>query len=252
MNNKKLLQIVIPVIISLAFISPTSLADNHSPQVLSETWVMTPKTGQSEDMLNGIKKHSDYREKLEDPRAWRFYSPILGNQLDKLAIRTFGFSWADMDTYNEWVSKNDAQKNFNMNVDKYVSNYEHYISVIDTDNSDWGPEVKYRYVGMTSYVVKPGHRTAIERDKKIMSDAAKAKNWPFNWEWSDSVTGRDMLMLAVPYKDWASMAPPETTFAEVIVNHLGDEAEAKKLFERWSSHFSSTEYNVWALREDMM
>jgi len=251
MNNKKFIQIVIPVILSLAIMSPATFADNHSAKVLAETWVITPKIGQSEAMLAGIKKHRDYRENLEDPRAWRFYSPILGDQLDKVAIRTFGSSWADMDTYREWSTKNDSQQNFNMNVDKYVSNYQHYISVIDAENSDWGPEIKYRYVGVTSYTVKNGHRAAIEQDKKIMSDAAKAKNWPFNWQWSDSVSGKDTLMLAVPYKDWGSMAPPETTFAQVLAKHLGNETEAKTVLERWSSHFTATEYNVWGLREDM-
>ncbi|MFQ3206144.1 MAG: hypothetical protein ACI9IT_000278 [Glaciecola sp.] len=252
MNNRKLIQIAIPVILSLAFISPATFADNHSPQVLAETSVITPKVGQSEAMLAGIKKHRHYRVKQEDPRAWRFYSPILRDQLDNLAIRSFGFSWAAMDTYREWRFKNDTQKNFNMNVDKYVSDYQHYISIIDAENSDWAADVKYRYVGVTSYMVKPGHRGAIEQDKKIMSDAAKAQKWPFNWQWSYNLSSRDTLTLAVPFKDWGSMAPPETTFAQVLTKHLGNETEAKQVLERWSSHFSATEYNVWGLREDMM
>ena len=252
MNNNCFVRVVMPVIISLLLVSPATLADNHAPQVLSENWVMTPKDGKSEDLQDGIKKHNKYREMLEEPRKWQFFSPVLGNQLDKLAVRSFGFSWADMDTFLKWSSKNDSQKDFNKNVDKYVSSYEHYMSVIDTKNSHWGPEVKYRYVGVTSYMVKSGHRAAIKQDKKILSDAAKEKSWPFNWVWSDSVSGRDILQLAVPYQNWSNMAPPETTFAEVLAKHLGDEAEAKKILERWTSHFSATEYNIWVLREDMM
>ncbi len=252
MNNTRLIQLVMPVILSLILLSPVTFADNHSPQVLSETWVMTPKVGHSADMRDALKKYSEYRKTLEDPREWSFYSPILGNRIDLVAVRSFGFSWADMDSFREWRSKNDSQKNFNENVDQFVSSYGHYMSVIDAKNTHWGTEVKYRYVGVTSYMVKAGHRTAMEADKKLFSDAAKANDWPFNWEWSDSVSGRDTLQLAVPYQSWANMAPPETEFAALLAKHLGSEAEAKIVLERWTSHFSSTEYNVWGLREDLM
>lgn len=251
MNTKRLIHFVLPTILSLCIVSPLAFADNHTPQVLSETWVLTPKNDKFEDMRGGMKKHLEYIKKLKEPRVWRFYSPVLGNQLESIAVRSFGFSWADMDVYRDRSTKNDSQKSFNEKVDIHVSNYEHYMSVIDTSNSNWGPDVKYRYVGVTSYMVKLGHRAAVEADKKLLSDAAKAKNWPFNWEWADSVSGQDMMQLAVPYQNWANMAPPEITFAEILTKHLGDEAEAKKVLERWSSHFSSISYNIWALHEDM-
>lgn len=252
MNNKYLIRLFIPVILSLTLLTPLTFADNHSAQVLSESYIMTPKEGKSEEFGVAIKKYAKYRDTLEDPRSWRFYSMVLGSRTDEISVRSFGFTWADMDSYREWGSKNDAQKNFNENVGIYIADSGHYMSVIDTQNSHWGPEVKYRYVGVTSYMVKAGHRQAMEMDKKILSDAAKSKDWPFNWEWADSVSGRDMLQLAVPYNSWADMAPPETTFSEILVKHLGSEAEAKEILERWTSHFSTVDYNVWALREDLM
>ncbi|MFT5712540.1 MAG: hypothetical protein ACI9DQ_000945 [Glaciecola sp.] len=50
----------------------------------------------------------------------------------------------------------------------------------------------------------------------MRSDAAKAKNWPVNWQWSHHVNANDTLMLSVPYKDWDSVAPPEIAFAQVL------------------------------------
>ena len=199
-----------------------------------------------------LKKHVQHRKELKDPREWRFYSRVLGDDLDQIAIRSFGFGWQGMDSYQDWSKEKNPQKHWNKYVDKYVANYQHYMSVIDTENSHWGPDVEYKYVGLTSYKVKMGHWTAVNEDKKIMSDAAKAQNWPFNWSWAENVSGQGNLSLAVPFENWASMAPAEMKFSEVLAKHLGDADKAKELFERWSSHFESTSYDIYVLGDDLM
>ncbi len=247
--NKKIFLPLLTSLLGFILVVPASLAE---PQVLAESFVFTPKTDKVEEFEKALKKHAKHRNELEDPWKWRMYSPVLGDDLDKIAVRTFGFGWADKDTYREWSMKKNPQKHWNKNVDKYVANYAHYMSVIDKENSHWGPDVEYKYVGVTTYKIKMGHRSAVNEDKKIMSEAAKANNWPFNWEWSEAVSGSGVLMLAVPYKNWASMEPGETKFAEVLAKHLGSEDKAKEMFERWSSHFESVGYDLYALRDDLM
>jgi hypothetical protein len=251
MNNKCFIRLAITVLMSLTLLSPLSFADDHTKEVLSETWSMTPKEGMAGDMQDGMTKHGKFRDTLKETREWRMYTPVLGNRLDTLAVRSFGFGWEDLDKFREWSAKNDSQKNFNENVDPYVHSYGHYLAIVDTKNSNWGPQVEYNFVGVTSYMVKIGHRQMMEADKKILSDAAKSKDWAMNFMWEESVSGHDLMQLAVPYKNWADMAPPETAFAEMLAKHLGSEAQAKEVLERWSTHFSSISYDIWALRDDL-
>ncbi|GAA0858977.1 hypothetical protein [Aliiglaciecola litoralis] len=246
MNNKQFSRLIMPLLASLLLTSPFAMADNHSPQMLAEMWVMTAKDGQAPSLMEAMKKYDADSRKLDNPRDWHMYTPVFGNHLNMIAVRSFGFSWPDMDSYQAWRTEHNMQQKWNTDVHQFVANYGHYLSVVDTENSHWGPEVKFRFVGVTNYKVKMGHWQAMEKDKKTLSDAAKAQKWPFNWEWAKSVSGESMLMLAVPYENWAAMAPPETTFTDVMTKHLGSEEEAKKVLERWTSHFEKTSYDLWA------
>lgn len=250
--NKRTYQLsTVAILLNLMLFLPASLAQDKSPELLAETWVVSPKAGQSEDLEEAIKKHTAHRDKLNDPRSWQIYSPVLGNNLDSILIRSSGFSWAQMDEYRDWSDKKDPTKHWNKYADPQISNYGHYLSVLDSANSNWGPEVKYRYVGLTTYTLKLGHQAAMSKDRKLFSDIAKANNWPYSWDWSDSVSSGD-IYLAVPYQNWAGMAPPDETFAKLLGKHFGDEAKTKETLQRWVSHFESIDYNVYALRSDLM
>ena len=121
MNNKCFILLAITVLMSLTLLSPLSFADDHTKEVLSETWSMTPKEGMAGDMQDGMTKHGKFRDTLKETREWRMYTPVLGNRLDTLAVRSFGFGWEDLDKFREWSAKNDSQKNFNENVDGNVN-----------------------------------------------------------------------------------------------------------------------------------
>lgn len=147
------------------------MAESKSPEIIAESWAMTPKSSKSGDFQVALKDHSKHRAELKDPRKWDLYSQILGNNMDTVIARSFGFTWADMDAYASWAQ---------------------------------------------------------------------------------AVGGEGNMSLAIPYKNWAAMAPPEQEFNEMMAKHLKSEKKAKKVFERWQSHFESVEYNVYVLRTDLM
>lgn len=252
MNKRNHHLLSVFVLLHLMLLVPAALAVDKSPEVLAETWVVNAKTGKLQELEQAIAKHTAHRVTLKDPRTWQIYTPVLGNNLDAILIRSSGFTWAQMDEYREWTIEKAPTEHWNKYADPQIKHYEHYLSVEDTANNNWGPEVKYRYVGLSTYVLKPGHRAAMNKDRKLFSDVAKAKNWPFNWDWSDAVSGNGDIYLAVPYQNWASMAPPDETFAEMLGRHLGDEAKTQETLQRWSSHFESIDYNIYALRTDLM
>ncbi|NMH59137.1 hypothetical protein [Alteromonas ponticola] len=233
------------------------MADQHGSkgakqEMLAEMWVMVPKAGKMQELEAAMREHVKFRRSKQDSREWHFYSPVLGHKLDRIAVRANGFTWKDMDTYRDWTMKEGINQHWEETAGDLVDHYHHYISVEDHENSNWGPEVEYRYVGVTSYVPKLGHRGAIEKDMKTMVEAAKAQEWPFHWAFSEGISGRGELMLAVPYENWEAMAPPEPQFMQVLSTHLGSESDAQKLMESWVSHFEEITYNIWALRSDLM
>lgn len=233
------------------------LADEHQSkgadqEMLAEMWVMVPKAGKMQELEEAMREHVKFRRANQDPREWHFYTPVLGHKLNRIAVRANRFTWKDMDSYREWTMKQGINKHWEETAGQYVDHYHHYLSVEDDENSHWGPDVKYKYVGVTSYTPKLGHRSAIEEDMKMMVNAAKAQQWPYNWAFSSEVGGRGELTLAVPYDNWGAMAPPEQTFAELLVKHMGDEDKAGALLERWAGHFEEISYNIWALRSDLM
>jgi hypothetical protein len=240
------------VLLVMALVVPSAIAEEKLPEVLAEAWVMVPMQGKSADLDMNIKKHVAHRAELADPRQWNLYSPVFGDNLNVVIARSFGFTWADMDTYRDWNIQKKPAEHFNEFVQPTTQNIEHYLSVIDMANSHWGPDVEYKYVGVSSYRVKMGHQGAMQEDIKLFSDVAKSSNWPYNWSWAQSVTGKGTYSLAVPYKNWAAMAPPEQKFSEMMAKHLGSEEKAKEVFDRWQSHFDSITYDVYALRSDLM
>ncbi len=234
----------------LAFI-PSAFAQVKAPEMLAETWVMTPKAGAGAELEKALKKHTAHRNKLEDPRDWQVFSQVLGNDLGSILVRSSGFTWADMDSYEAWSRDKNPQKHFNEYVDPAVSNYGHYLFTMDIANSHWPEGTEYNFVGVTTYVVKAGHYAAMKKDLKLMSDAAKSPDWPYNWLWYESVSDGD-LSLAVPFNNYADMAPAEQTFREFLTKTMESKEKADELIGSWMSHFESTQYMVYRHRKDLM
>lgn len=237
--------------------SASVVADQHKEgkaekEMLAEMWVMVPKEGKQQALEDAIKEHVKFRESKNDTRDWHIYAPVLGSKLDRIAVRANNFTWADMDTYRDWSMNQGVSENWQQTAGQYVDHYHHYLAIEDRENSHWGPDVKYKYVGVTSYQPKLGHRSAINEDIKTMSDAAREQNWPYNWAFSTALSGQGEINLAVPYENWGAMAPPEMEFMEVLSTHMGDEDKAKELMKRWAGHFEKVEFNVWELRTDLM
>lgn len=231
----------------LIMLSPLVLAKES----LSESWIMDLKDGKAMEFEQAFKTHVAHRAELKDPRSWRVYVPVLGDELDRYVIRSCCFGWQGLDEYRQWTKDKNPMTDWQQNVDILVDKYEHYLSVVDEDNSQWADEVKYQFVGVTHYKVKQGHWQAMEADKKMLSEAAKTQKWPYSWSWGASVGGEGSITLAVPYQSYAQMEAPEPGFAKMLATHLGDEDKAKEVLQRWSSHFDSTHYALYEWREDL-
>ena len=61
-----------------------------------------------------------------------------------------------------------------------------------------------------------------------------------------------MIMVAVPYENYADMAPPEKTMYEFLLENSDmDAEELDATFQAFGSGFSSSDYTVWQSRPDL-
>jgi len=223
---------------------PVKAEENKLEKNISNVWVFVPKLGQSAEFEKAFKKHVAYRKSMNDPRTWRVYQADMGPHMNAYIVRACCESWSDLDDYRQWNIESKASENWIENVSKYIAHFERNRSEADLENSHWP-------VGVNSYKLKLGHFKALAKDKKILSDAAKKENWPYNWFWDDSINGKLEMNLAIPYVNYGAMTPPEIKFSEMLAKHLGSEEKAKEVLKRWPSHFKSISYNIYVLREDL-
>lgn len=80
---------------------------------------------------------------------------------------------------------------------------------------------------------------------KAMSKVAHDHKWPDSWSWSYPVTGDTDVNLAVPFANYADMAPSDESFYKFVVRVLKSEEEAGKLFEGYSNSIESSTYSIY-------
>lgn len=231
------------------------LAAQDAPPRLSEMWTMVPKADQAEAFYDGLRAHMDVRAEHGDPRTWRAYTPMLGENLNVVGVRSCCFSWADMDAYRKWSMDNpDVNEHFQGHVAPYVESFGHYISEISWGNSNWksgwGP---YRYFGATQFKLKPGHAGTFDAARDKISQIAINQGWATEehpWMWAREV-GSLTETVVVPYKNYADMEAGDQNFFEFLSGVLGSEEAADALFKDMGNSVEEQSYQIWELNENL-
>ncbi len=242
---------------ALAFVFVLAVPLGLSAKVMAEeakyysSWVLTPKPDGSAALEKAIKGHLGYRKSKGEPRNWRVYTPVVGEHLDHYVIRACCYSLQELDAYDAWVREHKPMQQWQQEYGNVTSKVSHYMGKVDANNSHWPKGVDYNFVRVTTYEVKPGHWQEMDKDKRTMSDAAKAQNWPYHWSWSSAFQGKGTITLAVPYKNYAAMAAPQKAFPAVLAAHLGSEQKAKSLLNDWSGHFNKIYTSMYRYRPDL-
>ena len=76
------------VVAALLFLAPAlSLAEDQPP--LAEMWVIVPKPDHRNEFFAALKEHMAFRAEQGDPREWQTYTPLLGDNLNRVAVRAY-------------------------------------------------------------------------------------------------------------------------------------------------------------------
>jgi hypothetical protein len=230
------------------------LAQDTPPLV--EMWVMVPKAGHSQELTEALKKHMAFRSEQGDPRNWNTYTPLLGDELDRVAVRSCCHNWADIDAYAEWSRAQPAVgAHFNEHVAPHVESYGHYFEEIDWAGSHWNDKASaYKYFAVTEFALKAGHAAEFHAARDKMSQIAINQGWANDersWIWSTTIGGKPRVSVVVPHENFASMADTGEGFMDFLARNLGSQEAAAELLKQFSAATWGSDYQVWVHRDEL-
>ena len=202
-----------------------------------------------------IKAHMPIRKANNDPFDWQVFTNGTGDDLKVYYFRHCCFAWNDRDAYDTWEESAAAvNEDWGKNVDPHVASYEHHFEQIDFENSHWpdGSE-PVKFVGVTSYRIKPDGWQAFNAAKDELSQIAINNGWASDgrrWAWVWSVDGKPEVGLAIPYENYADMTDPDPSFFEFLSGQIGAEEAAAK-FGAFTAATSGSRYDIYTYRPEL-
>lgn len=235
--------------------SPVPVVAQDTPP-LAEMWIIVPKPGHSEELSAALKEHMAFRSEHGDPWRWDAYTPHLGDDLDRIAVRSCCHNWADVDSYREWnMSTPGVAAHFDEHVAPHVEKYAHYFEEIDWANSHWNAEGgPYKYFAVTEFSVKPAQGSEFHAARNKMSQIAINQGWANDersWLWATTIGGKPQVSVIVPHENFASMADSGEGFVDFLAKQMGSAEAAAELMSHFSGAIWSSDYQVWVHRDDL-
>ena len=227
------------------------VAQDESPPNVAETWRVKVPLADAPAFEAAFKAHIEAREAAGDPWSWQTYVNVVGGEIDVYTIQACCHSWADMDTYAEWVNGSGLMADWATTVGQYIDHYAHEYSVFDLENSNWPADPPdYRLFGITSWVPRPGAMMSTFEAVAKLSSIGKENGWSLPWAWSSRIGGEAQLSVITPYMSFADMEEPSPNFFEFVAEQVGPE-EAAKLFTQFGEGFWSSRYRIVQHRPDL-
>ena len=237
-------------IVALLF-SVTALADGHEEDrgMISDVWVFAIKRGMEGEFTTAMQEHIAARKKMGEPRTWYGYRAEVGHHPGLVMYRSAPMSYADHDAY--LASDLDAIGDvFDEKIDPLVDHYHHYIDSYDWEHSHWPDDGSTEGPLYTEVARKwkPGAGYASNKARQRMSKTALNDGWAekgYEWLWVNRTGGEPMQAIVFSDANYADMAPTGDSFRAWLVEQVGSEEEADRIFTTWLSGFSATKVTIW-------
>jgi len=248
--KKASIKLITGLLVGLFCLLPLSAVAQDDPPPLSEIWMITPKAGHLGDFQATLKAHTAVRLEHGDSRSWQVFTSIVGDDINRHAIRYCCANWADLDAYTEWNEANpEVTAHWFETVMPHVEKMQHYFEEIDWDNSHWSADAgPFRYFAVTAWGIKGGHQADFTSAREVMSQVAINQGWATagrSWIWTSTIGGKDRNAIVVPHKNFAHMAAGEESFYEFLATHMGSEEAAGDLLKKFSSATWGSEFTLW-------
>ncbi len=246
-----LLALVFVLLPGVAAIAADKPAPKAAAGNIADRWVLWPKPGEAKAFEAGVREHAAWRKKAGEPFTWVMYQPIAGSDLTYYVIRSDNHAWKDFDAEEAWSTKAKAEEAYQQQLGMHVAREEHYYEETDTAHSHWIDSKDYKYVGVTSWRLKPGARgdlmAALDKIQKAITDA----KWPYPYRLAWLIGGDDRLRVVTPMKSYAEMADPDPSVRALLAKSLGSDDAAGATLKQFGGALEDTQFTVFAYRPDL-
>ena len=218
---------------------------------LAKIYFVNVKSGHGAEFVAALKEHVEWRKQASDPWTWSVYQIVNGQNLGDFVIRSGGHTWADLDSYEEFLAKGAVE--FNKNVGPHIESTSNTITAVDTTNINWYPNNDdVNLISVITYHLKPGHERAFTQAINKYHTAIKENNRETYYAFAWNVNGGSgpSVSLVLPYKNWAEMQGPDESLRTFMERVLGSE-EAQQLSDEFNSTYHTRESSVLRLRRDL-
>jgi hypothetical protein len=253
--TKRPVKYIIAVFVALALMLPAITQAADAPPPLAEMWMVTPKAGHGAEFTKAMAEHMAFRSEHGDPREWEVYTPVLGEDLNRYAIRFCCFSWADQDKYDAWQDgATEINEHFQENVIPHTDTWAHYFEAMDWGNSNWvQSDTEYRFYAVTEFNITPGEGQDFTEARTKMSQIAIDQGWANEnrlWIWASTIGGKSQESIIIPHVNYASLDRGEETFLTFLSKHMGAD-EAAEMMEEFSASSWSTNFQIWEFQKSL-
>lgn len=246
---------ILSIFAALFILMPAVSSAQEATPPLAEIWMVTVKPGHGPEFNKALAEHMKLRSENGDPRDWQTYTPLLGEDLNRIGIRYCCFNWADLDSYREWGRNNRAiGEHFDKHVAPHADSYAHYFETMHWKNSHWAESAgDATLFAVTEFTVKPGHGAEFRAARDKLLQIALDQGWASeerSWIWTSTIGGAEVEGIVIPYKNFADMDRDEDSFSRFLAKHLGDEGAAA-LMKQFAGSTTGSNYQIWEHQKDL-
>lgn len=246
---------ILSVLAALCILLPAVATAQDDPPPLAEIWMVTIKDGHGSEFNKALAEHMKFRSENGDPRDWQAYRPLLGEELNRIGLRSCCFNWADLDTYREWGKNNKkVGEHFDKHVAPHVDRFAHYFETMHWNNSHWADSADGASLfAVTEFKVKPGHGAEFSAARDKLLQIALNQGWATgdnSWIWTSTIGGPPVEGIVIPYQNFAGLDRGQNNFSRFLAEHLGEEGAAK-LMKQFSSSTRGSSYQIWEHQKEL-
>ena len=222
---------------TIVLFAPAVMAESD---MINKMFHIKIKPGHASAFYKDLAEHAAWRREAGDPWTWWVHRVVNGVDDGDCIIRSGPVSWAEMEAYNEFGAK--GSEKFWETVGEHVEDSHSWIGRVDRQNTRWHPEMDdVMLISVIHYHLKPGMKEAFGKAVSAFHEAIVEHDYPtyYAFDWPVNGTPDNIVTLALFFKDWSGMEPPEEKLPAFMQRVLGEDAQST--IEAFQGSVESTE-----------
>jgi len=213
---------------------------------------ITPKDGQGPALEKAITAYHHFMGDKAGALRYQWYAIASGDDMGSYVARTGDHNWADFDAEHDWDAA--AAEKFASEVAPLVANTRFVYTVEERDWGMWPESIDgYNLFSVTHWYVQDGQMGAFRAGLGKIDAALKSGGFTGHYGIASIASGDhgNPMVLVIPSKGFAEMAPIEPSFMSVLAKGVGGPEAAGKLLSDFGATYKTGRSYLLRARPDL-